>query len=97
MERYKVAVQPTARKDLESILRWLSERSRQLAARHGQLLAEGLRSLSTFPLRCPPVRNAEFAEKGYRYLVVKYYLVFFTVDGDTVTIRRILDGRSNYL
>ena len=34
--------------------------------------------------------------KGYRYLIVKDYLVFYVVSGQTVQIRRILYGRRDY-
>ena len=36
------------------------------------------------------------AAKGYRYLIVENYLVFYTISGQTVQIQRILYGRRNY-
>ena len=36
------------------------------------------------------------AAKGYRYLIVKDYLVFYVVSGQSVQIRRILYGRRDY-
>ena len=41
-------------------------------------------------------RDAALAAKGYRYLLVEKYLVFYVVVGDTVQIRRILYARRNY-
>lgn len=97
MKRYKVEVLPSAKNDVKEILRYLRGISKQVAKQHNESLFDGFRSLTTFPLRCPPVRNGEYAQKGYRYLVVKYYLILFTVEDNIVTIRRVVDGRSNYL
>jgi hypothetical protein len=35
------------------------------------------------PFRCPRPRDAALAAKGYRYLLVEKYLVFYVVVGDT--------------
>ena len=48
------------------------------------------------PERCPRPKDLALAAKGYRYLIVKNYLVFYAVVGDTVQIRRILYARRDY-
>ena len=48
------------------------------------------------PERCPRPRDLALVAKGYRYLIVKKYLVFYVVESDTVQIRRILYGRRDY-
>ena len=53
-------------------------------------------SLSNMPERCPKPKDLALAAKGYRYLIVKNYLVFYVIVGDTVQIRRILYARSDY-
>ena len=60
------------------------------------LLTERIASLSAMPERCPRPRDLVLAAKGYRYLVVEKYLVFFVIVEDTVQIRRILFGRRDY-
>ena len=40
--------------------------------------------------------RSALAAKGYRYLIVENYLVFYVVAGDTVQIRRILYAKRNY-
>ena len=49
------------------------------------------------PERYPRPKDLALAAKGYRYLAVKNYLVFYVVSGDTVQIRRILYGHRDYL
>ena len=97
MKRYHVRILPAAERDLDAILAYLRSFSAAASEKYQRELIEGILSLETFPLRCPPARDALLAEKGYRYLIVEHYLIFFLTDGDTVKIRRILDGRSNYL
>ena len=64
--------------------------------RYYDLLVEEIASLSKMPERCPRPKDLALAAKGYRYLIVKNYLVFYAVIGDTVQIRRILYARRDY-
>ena len=48
------------------------------------------------PERCPKPKDLALAAKGYRYLIVKNYLVFYVIVGDTVQIHRILHARRDY-
>jgi len=97
MEVYKVRIYPTAKQDLLDIIDYLNTLSPEAALRYYDLLTEEIASLSTMPERCPRPKDLALAAKGYRYLVVKNYLVFYVVSGDTVQIRRILYGRRDYL
>ena len=97
MKRYKVRVLPAAQRNVKDILRLLTALSPDTARLYHELFAAGFRSLTEMPLRCPPARDAYMAERGYRYLLVRNYLVFFLVSGDTVQITHVIDGRSNYL
>ena len=97
MKRYKVRVLPAAQRNVREILRFLAALSVDTARLYQGLFAAGFRSLTETPMRCPPARDAYMAERGYRFLLVRNYLVFFLVSGDTVQITHIIDGRSDYL
>ena len=97
MKRYKISILPAARQNADETLRFLAAVSPANARLYRTLFTESFRSLSEFPLRCPPARDPYMAEQGYRYLLVRNYLVFFRVFGDTVRITHIVDGRSDYL
>lgn len=97
MEVYKVKIYPAAKRDLLEIINYLNTLSPEAALRYYDLLTEEIANLSTMPERCPRPKDLALAAKGYRYLVVKNYLVFFVASGDTVQIRRILYGRRDYL
>ena len=93
---YKVKIYPAARQDLSDIVDYLNTLSQEAALKYYDLLTEEILSLSEMPERCPRPRDLALAAKGYRYLIVGNYLVFYVVSGDTVQIRRILYGRRDY-
>ena len=96
METYKVKIYPAAKQDLLDIIDYLSTLSPDAALRYYDLLTEEIASLSCMPERCPHLKDLALAAKGYRCLVVKKYLIFYVVKGDTIQIRRILYGRRDY-
>lgn len=96
MENYKIRIYPTAKRDLLDIIDYLNTLSPEAALRYYDLLTEQIASLSHLPERCPRPKDLALAAKGYRYLIVENYLVFYVVSGDTVQIRRILYGRRDY-
>ena len=96
MENYDVILYPTAKQDLLDIIDYLNTLSPDAARRYYDLLTEEIASLSRMPERCPHPKDLALAAKGYRYLIVKDYLVFYVVSGRTVQIRRILYGRRDY-
>ena len=97
METYKVKIYPAAKQDLLEIIDYLNTLSREAALRYYDLLTEEIASLATMPERYPRPKDLALAAKGYRYLAVKNYLVFYVVSGDPVQIRRILYGHRDYL
>ena len=96
MEAYKVRIFPAAQRDLQEIAEYLNTLSEEAALRYYDLLVSEIASLSAMPQRCPHPRDLSLAAKGYRYMQVKNYLVFYIVSGDTVQIHRILYARRDY-
>ena len=96
METYKIKIFPTAKQDLEEVIGYLNTLSPDATSKYYDLLVEEIASLSKMPERCPKPKDLALAAKGYRYLIVKNYLVFYVIIGDTVQIRRILYARRDY-
>jgi plasmid stabilization system protein ParE len=50
------------------------------------------------PQKCPPVTDERLAVMGYRKLLVKNYIVFFTIDEQSkiVDVERILYARRDW-
>ena len=96
METYKVKIYPAAKQDLLELVEYLNTLSPDAALRIYDRITEEIQSLFRMPERCPRPRDLALAAKGYRYLIVEKYLVFYVVERDTVQIRRILYGRRDY-
>ena len=79
METYKIKIFPTAKQDLEEVIGYLNTLSPDAALRYYDLLVEEIASLSKVPERCPRPKDLALAAKGYRYLIVKNYLVFYEI------------------
>lgn len=75
---YQVALSPAARRDLKSIVRYISLDSPDRAVRFGQFLVSNTKRLSEFPEfgRIVP----EFDDPAIREIVVRSYRVIYRVD-----------------
>lgn len=96
MENYKIKIFPRAKQDMEEVIDYLNTLSPDVALKYYDLLVEEIAGLSQMSERCPRPKDLALAARGYRYLIVKNYLVFYVIAGDTVQIRRILYARRNY-
>lgn len=96
MARYKIRILPTATQDLADLVDSLNTLSPAAALATYDAIVEEITSLSQFPYRCPKPRDLALAARGYRYLLVRNYLVFYVVSDDVVEIRRILYAKRDY-
>lgn len=96
MEKYALKIFPSAEQDLKDITDYLNELSPQAALKIYDEIVDSIASLEQVPMRCPLAKNTVLRAKAYRLLVVQNYVVFFTVNSNTVQIRRILYGRRQY-
>lgn len=96
MGKYKIRIYSHAKMDLKDIVNYLNTLSPQAALRYYDKIVEKVSSLAEMPERCPFARDIALKAKGYRYLIVENYLVFFVIKDDIVQIRRIVYGKRNY-
>lgn len=96
MEQYEVRIFPSAQQDLLDVIDYLNTLSKEAALNDYDRLTSEISSLRIMPERCPRPRDLALAAKGYRYLAVGNYLVFYVVVGNIVQIRRILYARRDY-
>ena len=90
MGKYKIRIYIHAKVDLNDIVSYLNTLSPQAAIGYYDLIIENISSLAEMSERCPYVRDIALKAKGYRYIIVKSYIVFYVIRSDTVQIRRIL-------
>lgn len=78
------------------LIDYINTLSKEAALNDYDKLVSEIASLSTMPERCPRSRDLALAAKGYRYLVVGNYLVFYVIVGPAVQIQRILYAKRDY-
>jgi len=96
METYDVQFLQEALDDLEEIILYIAQDSRQAALRMHDIIIEKAKELSIFPKRGRLVPYAKMAESGYRMLGIKPYIMFYRVVESNVYIYRVLHGATNY-
>jgi len=101
MAKYRVDVSEPAESDLRDIVRYIAAQlSAPVSAHHMmEFLEVAMEGFSDMPQRCTLVSDERLARMGYRILVVKNYIVFFSIDekNKVVDVERILYGRRNWL
>jgi toxin ParE1/3/4 len=101
MENYKVYVSTPAQSDLNDIVRYISAQlTTSVSAVHlMEIFEKALMSLSELPQRYPLINDELLSQLGYRKMIVKNYVVFFSGDetNKVVNVERILFGRRDWL
>lgn len=101
MEIYRVDISETAEEDLRDIVRYISSELNVpiTALNMMDLIEKAIAGLSDNPQRCPVITDDKLSVMGYRKLIVKNYIVFFTIDEKfkVVDVERILYARRDWL
>jgi len=96
METYDVRFLEEALNDLEEIVLFIAQNSRQSALRMLDRIIEKANDLETFPKRGRLVPDKKMSEAGFRMLGIKPYIAFYRIINRNVFIYRVLHGASNY-
>jgi plasmid stabilization system protein ParE len=96
METYDVRFLQEALEDLEEIVLYIAQDSRQAALCIHDKIIEKANDLSTFPKRGRLGPDKKMAAAGYRMLGIKPYIAFYRVVARNVFIYRVLHGATNY-
>jgi len=94
--KHQVRLLPVAEEDLEQIVTYIALDSPQAALNLADRIEADLEKLSSFPKLGRIPRDSDLREAGYRYLIITDYLAFYTVEGLTVIVHRILPGKRDY-
>ena len=96
MEAYNVQFLQEAMEDLEEIILYIAQNSRQAALRMHDKIIDKANDLKVFPKRGRIISDSKMAAAGYRMLGVKPYILFYRVVEQNVFIYRVLHGATNY-
>lgn len=91
----------TAKEDLRPLAYRLAELSKdkELAKRFVRELQQSCKMLETFPESGALPRDRILRSSGYRFLVFKNYLTFYTIDKEkrVVYIAAVFNGKKEYM
>jgi plasmid stabilization system protein ParE len=98
VQEYNVVFSETAENDLDDVVEYLSNFSPNIARRYYDEIMVKALSLALMPHRCPLVQDDALRKKGYRWLFVRNYTVFFVIDeeNNVVDIRAIMYSGREY-
>jgi toxin ParE1/3/4 len=86
-----------AEDDLSEIIAFIAADNVDAAATFLETIEATLSRLEQNPLLGRIPSEEDLARMGYRYLVVRNYLVFYTLGSETVLVHRIIHGARDYL
>lgn len=95
----KVKYSPVAVDDLDEIFSYISGENVSAAEDMLQKLDKSIANLTEFPNMGSVLMEDDYKliARGYRFITVEPYLVFYRIIGEVVIIHRILHGRRDYL
>ncbi len=86
-----------AEDDLIAIISYVASERSSTASALIAAFESRLSLLATNPRLGAIPKEAQLKKLGYRYLIIEEYLVFYTVEGQTVYVHRIIHGARDYL
>ena len=93
----RVEILPSAQYELEQIVQLhLSLSEAKYARELSEELLQALERLAAFPLSGSPLRDAGLRALGYRYILVRSYLLIYRPIGDAVYLYHVAHGRTDY-
>jgi toxin ParE1/3/4 len=95
----RVQYTPAAIDDMEEIFSYISQENISSAENMLDKLDRQIAQLREFPGMGSILAEDEYTliQRGYRFIVVHPYLVFYRMISNTIIIHRILHGRRDYL
>lgn len=98
---YRVQFTDTAKEDLRALAFRLADlsKNKELAKRFVRELQQNCKVLETFPESGALPRDRVLISAGYRFLVYKDYLTFYTVDNENavVSVMAVFHGKNDYM
>ena len=94
--KYQIRFLRIAEEDFNEFVSYIAAENPAAANSFATKIEKNLELLSENPLMGRIPRDEEIRNLGYRYLIVKNYIMFYTIEDKTILIHRILHGARNY-
>lgn len=95
-DKYQIRFLSIAEEDFAEIVSYIAEDNPAAAEAVATKIEKNLNLLAGNANLGRIPRNEEIRNLGYRYIIVQNYIIFYTIEGRTILIHRILHGARNY-
>jgi len=95
--KHKIRINPVAIADVQEMKAYIAEDNPQAASKMGNAIYSMIEKLADFPEMGAALSSKIGMHTDYRYLVCGSYLIFYKVDGEVVSVYRVLNGVRDYL
>ena len=97
MAAFKLRINPLAISDILLIKAYIAEDNLDAAKQMGITIYAQIEGLAEFPGIGISLRTKVNIKTDYRFLVCNSYLIFYKIEGEYVSIYRVLNGVQDYL
>jgi len=95
--RFKVRINPVAIADMQEIKAYITEDNPEAAEKMGTAIYSKIEKLADFPEMGVSLGAKINIKTDYHFLVCGVYLIFYKIEGEFVSVYRILNGVRDYL
>ncbi len=99
MKNFSLNIGQPAQQDLRSIKNYIADtlNAPEAALKLISKIHDGFLRIKEFPFSGDIIKTEFPMEFEYRRIIVESYVIFYTVESETINIMRVLYGASNYL
>lgn len=94
--KYQIHFLRIAEQDFIEIIEFISNDSPVSAEKVAESIENNLSHLANHPFLGRAPKEIELARAGFRYLIVDNYLIFYTIEEQTIFVHRIIHGARDY-
>jgi plasmid stabilization system protein ParE len=94
---YKIRINPAAISDVQEIKAYIADDNPYAATKMVSSIYTQIQELADFPERGASLSSKINIKTDYRFLVCGVYLIFYKVEGEFVSVYRVLNGMRDYL
>jgi len=95
-DKFQIRLLKIAEEDFTEIIKFIADDNPTAAEAIANKIEKNLELLANNPHLGRIPRDEEIRNLGYRYIIVQNYIVFYTIEGRTILIHRILHTARNY-
>ena len=93
---YQIRLLRLAEEDLNEIILFIAQDNLSAAENIATKIEKNIQTLTNHPRLGKVPNEPDLAGAGYRYLIIDNYLIFYTIEEETILVHRIIHGARDY-